>query len=101
MQAAVPVTNFHAVGISFNETFHYCKVYTIRIDVEINGNMQSCLTALGESLELLSDEMEVFACRHSLKKSGLQEGDLIEDVKIDDGKALEHALKKSRSIMIF
>jgi sulfur relay (sulfurtransferase) DsrF/TusC family protein len=58
-------------------------------------------TGLGESLELLSDEMDIFACQHSLKERGLNIEDLLEGVKIDDGSALEQALKNAQSIMVF
>ena len=56
---------------------------------------------LGESLELLSDEMDVYASRDSLQRFNLNEDDLIEGVKIDDGAILEEALKNSQSVMIF
>lgn len=58
-------------------------------------------TGLGESLELLSEEMEIYANKNSLKEYGLKEDDLIEGVKIDDGEILKQAIKKSQSIMIF
>jgi sulfur relay (sulfurtransferase) DsrF/TusC family protein len=58
-------------------------------------------TGIGESLEMLSDEMEIYANQDSLQEYGLEENDLIEGVKIDDGKVLKHALKNSQSVMIF
>ncbi len=58
-------------------------------------------TSISESFELLSDEMEIFACQHSLEAVGLKEDDLIEDVKIDTGNVLKEALKNAQSIMIF
>jgi sulfur relay (sulfurtransferase) DsrF/TusC family protein len=58
-------------------------------------------TGLGESLKLLSEEMDIYANKDSLKEYNLNENDLIEDVKIDDGKVLKQAIKNSQSIMIF
>lgn len=58
-------------------------------------------TGLGESLELLSDEMEIYANKTSLEVCALKENDLIEGVKIDDGEVLKRALKNSQSVMIF
>ena len=61
----------------------------------------SGFTGIGESLELLSDEMEIYVCRNSLNESGLKEDDLIEGVKIDDGHVLNEALKNAQSVMIY
>ena len=58
-------------------------------------------SGLGESLELLSDEMEIYVCRNSLNECGIDEEDLVEGIKIDDGEALKHALKNANSVMIF
>jgi sulfur relay (sulfurtransferase) DsrF/TusC family protein len=58
-------------------------------------------TGLGESLELLSAEMEIFACQNSLNECGLKEEDLIEGVRIDDGSVLDQSLKNAQSVMIF
>lgn len=58
-------------------------------------------SSLGESLELLSDEMEIYACRNSLKECGIREDDLIAGIKIDDGEALKQALKNAQSVMIY
>ncbi len=58
-------------------------------------------TGLGESLELLSEEMEIFVHRDSLKEYNLTEDDLIEGVKVDDGERLKEAIKNSQSVMIF
>ena len=57
--------------------------------------------AVGESIELMSDEMEIYACQNSINASGLNATDLIEEVKIDDGSILKEALKNAQSIMIF
>ncbi|GBD95890.1 MAG TPA: hypothetical protein ENG83_00780 [Nitrospirae bacterium] len=56
---------------------------------------------IGEDLELLSDEMEIYANKDSLRECGLKENDLIEGVKIDDGEVLKRALKDSQTVMIF
>jgi sulfur relay (sulfurtransferase) DsrF/TusC family protein len=61
----------------------------------------SGFTGIGESLELLSDEMEIYACQDSLREFGLKEDDLIEGIKIDDGNVLTDALKKSHLVMIY
>ena len=61
----------------------------------------SGFTGLGESLELLSDEMSIYACKESLKECGLGEDDLIEGIKVDEGNALSQAIKEAQSIMIF
>lgn len=58
-------------------------------------------TGIGESLELLSGEMDIYACKNSLMECGLKEDDLIEGVRVDDGEALGEALKTSQSVMIF
>jgi sulfur relay (sulfurtransferase) DsrF/TusC family protein len=58
-------------------------------------------TGIGESLELLIDEMEVYACRDSMMRHGLKEEDLIDGIKIDDGPALNVAMKEARSLMIY
>jgi sulfur relay (sulfurtransferase) DsrF/TusC family protein len=58
-------------------------------------------SAVGESIELMSDEMEIYACQRSLGAFGLKEDDLIEGVKIDDGNVLTNALKESQSVMIY
>ena len=58
-------------------------------------------SAVGESIELMSDEMEIYACQNSIKEFGLTADDLIEEVKIDDGSLLKELLRNSQSIMIF
>jgi sulfur relay (sulfurtransferase) DsrF/TusC family protein len=58
-------------------------------------------SGLGESLELLSDEMEVYVCQNSLKEHGLREDDLVEGVTADDGTMLDHALKSAQTVMIY
>lgn len=58
-------------------------------------------SGLGESLELLSDEMDIYVCRQSLNDWGIGEGDLIDGIKIDDGGALKKALQNAQAVMIF
>ena len=58
-------------------------------------------TGIGESIELLSDEMEIYACQNSLREFGLKEDDLIEGIQIDDGHVLKDALKNAQSVMIY
>jgi sulfur relay (sulfurtransferase) DsrF/TusC family protein len=58
-------------------------------------------TGLGESLELLADEIDIYVHRDSLKEHGLKEEDIIEGIKIDDGEILKQAIKNSQSVMIF
>ena len=58
-------------------------------------------SSVGESLELLSDEMEVYANKASLTEYGLEKDDLYECVKVDDGTVLKEALETSQSVMIF
>lgn len=58
-------------------------------------------TGLSESLDLLAEEMEVYANKDSLKEYDLKEDDLVEGVKIDNGEVLKQAIKNSQSIMIF
>lgn len=58
-------------------------------------------TEIGESIELLSDEMEVYVHKDSLNEYGLKEDNLIDGIKIDNGDVLKQALKESQSVMIF
>jgi sulfur relay (sulfurtransferase) DsrF/TusC family protein len=57
--------------------------------------------ALGESLELLSDEMDIYVNKDSLNEYSLKEADLIEGVNIDNGEVLKQALKDSQTVMIY
>jgi predicted peroxiredoxin len=45
--------------------------------------------------------MEIYACQNSLHECSLKREDLVDGVKIDDGKVLVHALKNAQSVMIF
>lgn len=56
---------------------------------------------LGESLELLSDEMEIYVNKDSLNEYSLKEDNIIEGVKIDNGDVLKQALKDSQTVMIY
>jgi sulfur relay (sulfurtransferase) DsrF/TusC family protein len=56
---------------------------------------------LGESLELLSDEMDIYVNKDSLNEYGLKEDDLVEGVNIDAGEVLKLALKDSQTVMIY
>jgi len=58
-------------------------------------------SGLGESLELLIDEMDIYVSQDSLREHNLKEEDLIEGIKIDNGEALKQALKNSQTVMIF
>jgi sulfur relay (sulfurtransferase) DsrF/TusC family protein len=89
-----------ASGFDYKATLYLIGsgVYTAKKDQEAG---MSGFTGIGESLELLSDEMEIYACQNSLRESGLGEDDLIEGVKIDDGHVLKDALKNAQSVMIY
>jgi len=56
---------------------------------------------LGESLELLSDEMEIYAHRGSLQQMGIDESALIDGIRIDEGSVLLEKIKNAQSVMIF
>ena len=56
---------------------------------------------LGESLELLSDEMEIYVNKDSLIAYSIKEDNIIEGVKIDNGDVLKQALKDSQTVMIY
>ncbi|MBI5408020.1 MAG: DsrE family protein [Nitrospirae bacterium] len=58
-------------------------------------------TGLGESLELLSEEMEIYVNKDSLTEYNLKEEDLIEGVKIDSVGILKQSISAAQSIMIF
>ena len=73
-------------------------VYSAKKNQDVND---TGFSGVGESLELLEDEMEIYANRASLDEYGIDADDLIECVKVDDGKVLKEALKNSQSVMIF
>jgi sulfur relay (sulfurtransferase) DsrF/TusC family protein len=58
-------------------------------------------TGIGESLDLLADEMEIYVNSDSLQEYGLKRDELIEGVKIDNGEILKQMLRESQTIMIF
>lgn len=89
-----------ASGSDYKATLYLIDggVYTAKKNQD-TGN--TGFTGLGESLELLAGEMDIYANKNSLKEYGLKEDDLVKGVKIDNGDVLKQALKNSQSIMIF
>lgn len=89
-----------ASGADFKATLYLIDsgVYTAKKNQDDSG---TGFTGLSESLELLSDEMEIYACKNSLNEYNLKEDDLVEGVRIDEGEILRQAIKNSQSIMIF
>ncbi len=73
-------------------------VYTAKKGQDTAG---TGFSGLGENLELLADQMDIYACQNSLKERGLKNDDLLEGVKVDDGEVLKQALNNAQSIMIF
>jgi len=58
-------------------------------------------TGLSDSLELLSEEMEIYVNQASLTEYNLSEDDLVEGVKIDNGERLKQAIREAQAVMIF
>ena len=58
-------------------------------------------SGLGENLELLADQMDIYVSHDSLAAYGVKADDLIDGVKIDNGELLEQAMKTSQAVMIF
>ncbi len=58
-------------------------------------------TGIGESIDLLSDEMTIYVNKDSLLEYGIKDDDIIEGIQIDDGSILQQALKESQSVMIY
>ncbi|MBI5057533.1 MAG: DsrE family protein [Nitrospirae bacterium] len=89
-----------ASGFDYKATLYLIDsgVYTARKNQDTGS---TGFTGLGESLELLSGEMEIYADRNSLKEYNLNEDDLVDGVKIDDGEILKQAIKDAQSVMIF
>ncbi len=58
-------------------------------------------SSVGDDIELMSDEMDIYASKDSLESLGLKADDLIEGVKVDDGSALSYALKTAQTVMVF
>ena len=58
-------------------------------------------TGLGESLELLSGEMDIYVNGDSLEEYRLDAADLVEGIRVDDGAILKQALRDAQSVMIF
>lgn len=61
----------------------------------------SGFTGLGESLEMLIEEMDIYVNKGSLEEYGLKEEEIIEGVKVDDGEVLKKAIKDAQAVMIF
>jgi sulfur relay (sulfurtransferase) DsrF/TusC family protein len=89
-----------ASGSDYKATLYLIDsgVYTAKKGQEAG---ETGFTGLGESLELLSEDMEIYANRHSLEEYNLGEDDLVEGVKIDDGERLKQAIKEAQTVMIF
>ena len=89
-----------ASGSDFKSTLYLIDsgVYTAKKNQDAGS---SGFTGLGESLEMLSGEMDIYISRDSLKEYKLNEDDLVEGVKVDDGEILRQAIKDAQSIMIF
>ncbi len=73
-------------------------VYTAKKNQDAGG---TGFTGLGESLEMLSGEMDIYADKESLNEYKVNADDLVEGVKIDDGSILKQAIRDAQSIMIF
>jgi sulfur relay (sulfurtransferase) DsrF/TusC family protein len=73
-------------------------VYTAKKNQDVGD---TGFTGLGESLELLVDEIDVYVNRDSLEEHGLKEEDIIQGIRIDGGEVLKQAIKNSQSVMIF
>ena len=89
-----------AAGFDYKATLYLMGsgVYTAKKGQDV---ADTGFSGLGENIELLSDQMDIYACQNSLKEYGLKTEDLLEGVTVDDGSVLEQALKNSQSIMIF
>ncbi len=89
-----------AGGFDYKTTLYLIEsgVYTAKKNQDAGD---TGFTGLGESLELLSSEMDIYVSRDSLTEYNLKEDDLIEGVKIDNGETLKQAIKTAQSIMIF
>lgn len=89
-----------ASGFDYKSTLYLIDngVFTAKKNQDVGD---SGFTGLGESLELLSEEMEIYVNKDSLIECALNENDLVEGVKIDDGEVLKQALKNSKTVMIY
>ena len=89
-----------ASGFDYKATLYLIDsgVYTAKKDQAVGD---TDFSGVGESLELLADEMVIYANKASLDEYGLEADDLLECIKIDDGKVLKEALENSQSVMIF
>lgn len=89
-----------ASGFDYKATLYLIDsgVYSAKKDQSVGD---TGFSGVGESIELLADEMEIYANKASLDEYGLEADDLLECIKIDDGKVLKEALENSQSVMIF
>ena len=89
-----------ASGFDYKSTLYLIDsgVYNAKKDQDA-GN--TGFTGIGESLELLCDEMEIYVCNHSLEEYSINKDDLIEGVKVDNGEVLEQALKNAQTVMVY
>ncbi len=89
-----------ASGFEYKATLYLIDsgVFNAKKDQD-SGN--TGFTGISESLELLCDEMEIYACGNSLDEYSLNKDDLIEGVIVDDGKVLEQALKNAQTVMVY
>jgi len=89
-----------AAGFDYKATLYLIGsgVFTAKKNQEAGD---SGFSGLGESLELMSDEMEIYVCQNSLRESGLVKDDLLDGLKVDDGSVLKQALKNAQSVMIY
>lgn len=89
-----------AAGFEYKSTLYLIDsgVYTAK---KGQNAADTGFSGLGENLELLADQMDIFASQASLLEYGLKRDDLIDGVKIDDGEMLKQALKNAQSVMIF
>lgn len=89
-----------AGGFDYKATLYLIDsgVYTAKKDQDAGS---SGFTGLGESLELLSGEMEIYVNTDSLAAYNIKEQDLVEGVKVDSGEILKQSIRDAQSIMIF
>ncbi len=89
-----------AAGFEYKSTLYLIDsgVYTAK---KKQDAADTGFSGLGENLELLADQMDIYVNHDSLVEYVVKADDLIDGVKIDDGKMLKQALKDAQSIMIF
>lgn len=89
-----------APGFDYKATLYLIDsgVYSAKKDQDAGD---TGFLGLGESLGLLSDEMDIYVNKDSLQEYGIKEDNLIEGIKIDNGEVLQQALKESQTVMIY